>query len=266
MIFDVFNPFKKKKVGLALSGGGARGLAHIGVLKALHDNRIPVDYIAGTSVGSLIGSLYAGGVNITTMMEIASKVKWKNFFRIVLSKTGLVSSEEIEKFVISLIGKKTFPEMEIPFSCVALDISTGQKLVLNKGEVHKAVRASCSFPWMYIPLKTEHHMLVDGVLEENLPSQTAKKMGADFIIGVDVIPRTEKIECFNNVLEIFDRALDIFILNQNKAPKKGCDVLITPIKEKVTSLELDKAQYLVELGEEAAKEAMPQIKNALGLS
>lgn len=261
-----FNPFKKKKVGLALSGGGARGLAHIGVLKVLHDHRIPIDYIAGTSVGSLIGSLYAGGVNITTMMEISSKVKWKHFFRIVLSKTGLVSSEEIEKFVIDLIGKKTFPEMEIPFSAVAIDIATGKKLILNKGEVYKAVRASCSFPWMYIPLKTEHHLLVDGVLEENLPSTTVREMGADLVIGVDVIPRIEKIDCFNNVLEIFDRALDLFILNQNKDPKKNCDVLLTPIKEKVTSLELDKAGYLVELGEECAKQALPQIKSLLGIS
>lgn len=266
MIFNPFNPFKKKKVGLALSGGGARGLAHIGVLKVFHDHRIPIDYIAGTSAGSLIGSLYAGGVNITTLMEIAAKVKWKHFFRIVLSKTGLVSSEEIEKFVISLIGKKTFPEMEIPFSCVAADISTGKKLVLNKGEVYKAVRASCSFPWMYIPLKTEHHLLVDGVLEENLPSHTVRQMGADFVIGVDVIPRVEKVGSFNNVLEIFDRALDLFILNQNKDPKKSCDILITPVKEKITSLEMDRAQHLVELGEEAARQALPKIKSSLGLA
>jgi len=266
MIFESLNPFRKKKVGLALSGGGARGLAHIGVLKVLHDHRIPVDFVAGTSVGSLIGSLYAGGVNITTLMEISSKVKWKHFFRIVLSKTGLVSSEEIEKFVISLIGKKTFPEMEIPFSAIAVDISTGEKIVMNKGEVYKAVRASCSFPWMYIPVKTEHRLLADGVLEENLPSQTVRNMGADFVIGVDVIPRIKKIDCFNNVLEIFDRALDIFILNQNKDPRKNCDVLITPIKEKITSLELDRAQYLVELGEEAARQAMPKIKSALGIS
>ena len=102
----LFSFFKKKKIGLALSGGGARGLAHIGVLKVFHDHRIPIDFIAGTSAGSLIGALYAGGVNITTMMEIATKVKWKHFFKIVLSKTGLVSSEEIEKFIISQIGNK----------------------------------------------------------------------------------------------------------------------------------------------------------------
>ncbi len=260
-----FNPFKKKKVGLALSGGGARGLAHIGVLKVFHDHRIPIDYIAGTSAGSLIGSLFAGGVNITTMMEIASKVKWKNFFRIVLSKSGLVSSEEIENFVISLIGKKTFSEMDIPFACIAVDIKNGEKIVLNKGEVYKAVRASCSFPWMYIPYKFGHNLLVDGVLEENLPSKTVKQMGADIVIGVDVIPRIEKVESFENILEIFDRSLDIFILNQNKSPNKDCDILITPVKEKITSLELDKAGYLVELGEKAAKEALPKIKSIVGL-
>jgi len=259
------NPFRKKKIGLALSGGGARGLAHIGVLKVLHDHRIPVDYIAGTSAGSIIGSLYAGGVNITTMLEIATKVKWKNFFKIVLSKTGLVSSEEIENFIVSQIGKKTFAEMQIPFSATAVDLNTGEEIVINKGEVHKAVRASCSFPWMYIPYKHGEQNLVDGVLKENLPSRTVKNMGADFIIGVDVIPRTDDRAEFKNVLEIFDRALDLFILNQDTRKDKGCDVLITPIKKRITSLELDKAEHFVLLGEEAAKEAMPAIKKALSL-
>ncbi|MCX5748802.1 MAG: patatin-like phospholipase family protein [Candidatus Saganbacteria bacterium] len=259
----LFNPFRKKKVGLALSGGGARGLAHIGVLKVFHDHRIPVDMIAGTSAGALIGSLFAGGVNITTMMEIATKVKWKNFFRIVLSKSGLVSSEEIENFVISQIGKKTFADMEKPFSAVTIDIKTGEEVVLDKGEVCKAVRASCSFPWMYIPFKYEKHLLVDGVLKNNLPSDIVRKMGADIVIGVDVIPRLEEADDFKNILEIFDRALDLFILNQDRDKKKGCDVLITPVHERISSLELDKAERLVQLGEEAAKKALPEIKKAL---
>ncbi len=262
----MFNPFKKKKVGLALSGGGARGLAHIGVLKVLHDHRIPIDMIAGTSAGSLIGSLYAGGVNITTMLEIATKIKWKNFFKIVLSKSGLVSSEEIENFVISQIGKKSFSDLEIPFATTTVDLKTGQAVILEKGEVHRAVRASCSFPWMYIPLKTEEHVLVDGVLKHNLPSLIVRKMGADFVIGVDVIPRTYDSDNFDNVLEIFDRALDLFILNQNKEKEDACNILITPIREKITSLELDKSEKLVKLGEQAALEALPAIKKALSIS
>lgn len=261
----LFDFFKRKKIGLALSGGGARGLAHIGVLKILHDHRIPIDYIAGTSSGSLVGSIYAGGVNITTMLEITTKVKWKHFFKIVLSKTGLVSSEEIENFVISQIGKKTFADLTIPFAAVAVDIRTGNRIILNKGDVHKAVRASCSFPWMYIPYRTEEHLLVDGVLCDNLPSDVVRKMGADFVIGVDVIPRTVKGGDFENVFEIFDRSLDLFILNQNKDKEENCDILITPVKEKLTSLELDKSQYLLELGEKAAREALPSIKKALQL-
>jgi len=259
------NPFKKKKVGLALSGGGARGLAHIGVLKVFHDHRIPVDLIAGTSAGALIGSLFAGGVNITTMMEIATKVKWKNFFRIVLSKSGLVSSEEIESFVVSLIGKKSFADLDKPFSAVTIDIKTGEEVVLDKGEVCKAVRASCSFPWMYTPYRYEKHLLVDGVLKDNLPSGIARKMGADIVIGVDVIPRLDEADDFRNILEIFDRALDLFIINQDKDKKKGCDVLITPVNERISSLELDKAERLVQLGEEAAKKALPAIRRSLSL-
>jgi len=258
----IFNPFKKKKIGLALSGGGARGMAHIGVLKVLHDHRIPIHCIAGTSAGALIGSLYAGGLNITTMLEIATKLKWKHFFRIVLSKTGLVSSEELENFVISQIGKKTFADLDIPFAVVTTDLVSGKEVVLDKGPVEKAVRASCSFPWMYIPMKYEHMTLVDGVLKNNLPVDIARKMGADIVIGVDVIPRADyEDKNVKNVLEIFDRALDLFILGQ----KKECDILITPVNEKITSLELDKAQRLVELGEEAAKKALPQIRKAMSI-
>ncbi|MEK7376027.1 MAG: patatin-like phospholipase family protein, partial [Candidatus Margulisiibacteriota bacterium] len=126
----MLNPFKKKKIGLALSGGGARGIAHIGVLKVLHDHRVPVDYIAGTSAGALIGSLYAGGVNITTMLEIAAKIRWKHLFKIVLCKSGLVSSEEIEKFVVSQIGKKTFADLSIPLATVNTDLKTGGQVII----------------------------------------------------------------------------------------------------------------------------------------
>ena len=256
-----FKFFGRKKVGLALSGGGARGFAHIGVIKALHDHRIPIDYIAGTSVGSLIGALYAGGLNITTMLEISSKVKWKNFFKIVLSKSGLVSSEEIEKFIISQIGRKTFADLVIPFCTIAADLKTGQEIVMNKGEVHKAVRASCNFPWMYIPIKSGHQLLVDGVLGNNLPIDQVKKMGADFVIGVDVIPKVEDSGSYANVLEIFDRALDLFIINQTK--NKRCDVMITPVTKRITSLELDKADMLIKMGEEATKKAIPAINKGL---
>ena len=255
----MFNPFKKKKIGLALSGGGARGIAHIGVLKVLHDHRIPVDYIAGTSSGALIGSLYAGGVNITTMLEIATKLKWKHFFRIVLSKSGLVSSEEIEAFVISQIGKKTFADLEIPLAAVTTDLKTGEQIVLDKGPVEKAVRASCTFPWMYTPVRHENTLLVDGCLKNNLPADVVKKMGADIVIGVNVIPQANYGDDMKNVLEIFDRSLDLFILGQ----RSKCDITICPVKEKITSLELDKSERLLKLGEEAGLLALPAIKKAL---
>jgi NTE family protein len=255
----MFNPFRKKKIGLALSGGGARGIAHIGVLKVLHDHRIPVDFIAGTSAGALIGSLYAGGVNITTMLEIATKLKWKHFFRIVLSKSGLVSSEEIENFVISQIGKKTFADLDIPFATVNTDLKTGDQIIIDKGPVETAVRSSCSFPWMYTPVKHEDKLLVDGCLKNNLPADIARKMGADIVIGVNVIPDINYGDNMKNVLEIFDRSLDLFILGQ----KTKCDILIRPVKEKITSLELDKSERLLKLGEEAALLAIPAIKKAI---
>ncbi|MFH0887479.1 MAG: patatin-like phospholipase family protein [bacterium] len=200
---------------------------------------------------------------MTEMLHIAQKLNWRHFFSLRLSKTGLVSSDEIERFIKELIGDKEFIDLERPFVVSATDIKTGELMELKKGSVAKAVRISCSFPWMYTPVRHEGRMLVDGCLKANLPVHPMKAMGADVIIAVDVIPRVAMEVEPKNIVEVFDRSLDLLFITQSEKAAKDADYVIYPIQKPVTSLELNRGKELVEMGEEAAKEVIPFIKSKL---
>ena len=179
------------KIGLALGCGGARGLAHIGVLRVLEREKIPIDLIVGASMGCLVGGIYASGMDAITMEEIALNINWQQtarFFTPTISKAGLVDGNKIEKLVESFIGKKRFPKLKIPFATVSTDIENGKQVVIKNGKVARAIRASCSVPGIFTPLRYRNRFLVDGGLVNPFPVDVARKMGADIVIGVNVIP------------------------------------------------------------------------------
>ena len=181
----------KMKIGLALGSGGARGLAFIGVLKILEREKIPIDLIAGTSMGSLIGGLYVSGMDAITMEEIALNISWQQtakFFTPTISKAGLVDSDKIEKLLESFIGKKRIQNSKISFAAVSTDIKKGKQVVIKNGKISKAIRASCSVPGIFTPLKHRNRFLVDGGLINPVPVDVVRAMGADIVIGVSVIP------------------------------------------------------------------------------
>ena len=179
------------KIGLALGSGGARGLAHIGVLRVLEREKIPVDLIVGSSMGSLIGGLYASGMNADTLEEIALNIRWQytaKFFTPTISKAGLVDGNKIEKLLETFIGKIIFSKLKIPFVTVAANIENGKEVIIKTGKVSRAIRASCSIPGIFTPLKYGNRYLVDGGLVNPVPVDVARKNGADIVIGVNVIP------------------------------------------------------------------------------
>ncbi len=178
------------KIGLALGSGSARGLAHIGVLKVLEREKIPIDLIVGTSIGSQIGGIYASGIDAVTIEEIALNISWQQTAKIffpTISKSGLVDGSKIEKFVENFIGMKTFPKLRIPFAVVATDIETGKEIIIKTGSVSKAIRASCSIPGIFAPMKYRNKYLVDGGLVNPIPADVARRIGADIVIGVNVM-------------------------------------------------------------------------------
>lgn len=254
---DLLNDlFGKRKIGLALSGGGARGFAHLGVLKVIDEKKIKIDFICGTSSGSLIGALYASGMNINEIIERAQKIRWKDIAKLGMSKTGLVSSAGIEMYLNGLIGDKLFADLKIPFAVVSTDIKTGEKVVIKKGNVALAVRASCSFPGIYTATMHDHRLLVDGAIIENMPVDTVRELGANYVIAVDVIPNAVLKENPKNIMVAADRAVDIILKAQTKRIINQPDVLIEPVNCDVTSMDLDQKVKLMQMGEKAAREAL----------
>jgi len=201
---DLLTEYKKRglKIGLALGSGSARGLAHVGVIMALEAYNIPVDIIAGTSIGSVIGSLYASGATVRQLEEVALSIKKsKTLFMIdpVFPHSGLISGDRIEKMLNQFaIKDKTFDDLNIPFGAVATDVESGAEVILNQGKVIDAVRASISIPGIFTPVKYQNYYLVDGGVVDPVPVDVVKMMGGDIIIAVSLA----KISPYNAVLMI----------------------------------------------------------------
>ncbi|MFQ5640823.1 MAG: patatin-like phospholipase family protein, partial [bacterium] len=184
-------PFFKrhpKKIGLALGSGSARGLAHIGVIKALDEMGIYVDYVAGTSIGALVGAVYASG-NIETLEDVVLKLDWKkiiNLFDIVFPRSGLLDGKKITDFIRQHVKGQNIEDLALPFCAVATDLTTGKEVSLAQGDVIEAIRASISIPGILTPVKKGNMVLVDGGLVNPVPVSEARKMGAEFVIAVDL--------------------------------------------------------------------------------
>jgi len=182
---------EKKKIGLALGSGSARGLAHIGVLKVLESNSVPIDYIVGSSMGAFIGALYAGGLSVKQLEDIACNVDWKlttKMFAPTLPWNGLVAGNQIREFIKTLVGDININNLKIPFAAVATDVMNGEKIVIEQGSLVEAIRASISIPGIFIPVQYENRFLVDGGVANPVPVDVVKTMGADIVIAVNVTP------------------------------------------------------------------------------
>ena len=172
-------PASRPSIGLALGGGFARGLAHIGVLRVLEDNHIPIDFVAGTSVGSVIGAAFASGVSAREMQEIAGLVRVRDFARFTLSLLGLCSNDRMQMFLEKLLKVKTFEELKIPLAVSATDFVSGEGVVFRSGSLVDAVRASCAYPGMFLPVNLGGRLYVDGMLGYAVPAVPLREMGAE---------------------------------------------------------------------------------------
>lgn len=183
---------KIPKVGLALSGGTARGMAHIGVLKALEDESIPIDMISGTSAGALAGACYAKERNAAILEELMLGLDWRKLARLVdlnliLLWKGFVQGQRAKSFLSSILGNVRFEDLEIPLSVVATDIRSMEEIVINEGSVAEAVRASISMPMVFTPVKWRGRFLVDGGAVNPMPVDVVRKMGAEVVIAVNTV-------------------------------------------------------------------------------
>jgi NTE family protein len=191
----------KTKIGYALGGGAARGLSHIGVLKVLHDHGISPDIIAGTSIGALIGALYAGGLEPNEIEKLALGLDWKKLIYLAdltLPLNGLFQGKRVVSLLRSIIGDSTFSQLRCAFACITTDIISGEQVVLREGSLIEAVRASISIPGIFTPVALNGRYLVDGGLVNSVPVSVCREMGAQYVIGVKVTPEPLKVMCNTN--------------------------------------------------------------------
>ncbi|MDP3990439.1 MAG: patatin-like phospholipase family protein [archaeon] len=176
----------KKKVGLALGAGAARGFIHIGVLKVLHKHNILPDFIAGTSMGAAIGALYGAGYSPNEIKDVAKTTKWKGVVDFTIPKSGLLKGELVEGKLRRILKNKTFDGLSLPLQVVSYNITKNKTVIFSKGDVARAVRASISIPGIFTPLVIDGDNYVDGMLGNPTPYDVVKRMGADIVIAVDL--------------------------------------------------------------------------------
>lgn len=255
-----------KKIGLALSGGGARGFAHIGVLKALEENKITIDMVAGTSAGSFVGAAFATGLSADEIYRMAAKIKWSNVVGFSYSHRGLLTNAPMGKFIKDNFPVYLIEEMPVPYAAVACDITTGDEVVFqHSGDVSLAVRASCAVPGVFAPVIDEdERQLVDGGIIAPIPTRTVKKMGADIIIAVDLL--TSGIRNANppaNLVATLLQSAMMLVANSSKNQHFRADIVIEPEIEHIRPDQIKKMDELYELGYKAAVEKISDIKGLL---
>lgn len=255
----------EKKVGLALGGGAARGIAHVGVLKVLAANQIPIHMIAGTSSGALFGALFAGGLSIAEMEVAAKRAGWNRLVRLAITRRGAVSGESMEKLIEDAIGYREFLTLKLPFTAVASDLRTGERVVITSGSVSRAVHASSAIPGVFVPVPIDGRLLADGMITDNVPVDVVKEMGADFVIAVDVIPKCVLDKDPENMVEVMERGLDIGVRLASEQRKALADVVIEPVTKNFSPFSLAYAGELIEMGVSAAEAALPGIRKKLGI-
>lgn len=249
-------------VGVALGGGFARGIAHLGVLRVFEENAIPIDLLAGTSIGALVGTAYAGGATLEELEQQAMITHFRDFGRWTISRMGMATNERLEAFLRRFTDVRTFEEMKIPFGIVTTDLLTGQTVCFTKGEVGPPLRASCAYPGLFIPVEHEGRLLADGFLTEPVPAESLRRMGADVVIAVQLDPG-QPDQKPKNTIEVIGRAFSIV---QEQAPPRWlrhADVILDPVVKDIHWDDFQKTPELVAAGVAAARAALPEIKMAL---
>ncbi len=262
------------KIGIALGSGGAKGLAHIGVLKTLEAHQIPIDYIAGSSIGALLGAYYAAHRDIKKLEELILNFNRRKGFELFdfTVKGGLFKGKKTEKFIAEILEGAGFDTLKIPFTAVATDINTAESVILSKGNIVKAIRASASVPAFYQPITYQEKLLADGGLSNPVPVDVVKEMGADITIGVnlDTVYLEKMLKDMPALSKVPVHSINILRHNLATQSVKTADVVISPKDTFRIGLlgwsyffDNNKARQIIRVGEEAAEKAIPDIKLAI---
>lgn len=253
---------ERKKIGLALSGGAARGFAHLGVLKVLREHDIPIDCIAGTSAGSIAGAALASGLSIESIFEMARKIGWLSMTGFSFSPMGLLSNASMGAFIRQYFPVQRFENLLIPFAAVACDLETGEEVVLkDTGDLATAIRASCAVPGVFVPVNLDGRKLIDGGVVSPVPTKAVRKLGAEIVIAVDVIASGATYwGSPSTLLGVFFQSAMMLLRTAGKHQHYRADVVIVPQIAHLRPDEIGKINEFIKAGEAAALEKLEEIK------
>lgn len=259
-----------KKLGLALGAGGARGVAHIGFLKALEDNGIKPSYISGSSMGSIIGACYAMGITPAYMIKIVTSLRSRDILDLsptALKNGTLLKSKKMADILTRYLGDTEFEDLHLPFSCVGTDIISGNKVVFSQGRVATAIQASSSIPLVFAPVAYDNMLVADGGLVTRVPVEEVKNMGADVVVAVDVLGPLREIDEIKSIFNYFFRLIDVFDSQVNKLnlEKHPVDFYCAPSMGDMSQYKIDSAkmQFAYDKGYESAMNIMDRLKQKL---
>ena len=261
-MFNIFsqklNKHKKAKVGLALGGGATRGFAHLGAMRAFEEAGIQFDYVAGTSAGSLAGALYSAGLSYEQMYEIAKDIDAKD---IKTSKVFFVPSKTtgIQNIIQDAIGNINFSQLKVPFAAVAVDLISGDEVVITRGNVAKAVAGSCAVPGFFAPVDFENMHLSDGGLQNNIPSDVLRLYDCDYVIAIDVNSTRGQGTESTKVLDVLAASLRIMMKSNSVKGYINADIVIQPDTKRFKSTKVEGMDEMIEEGSIATKERIPEI-------
>ncbi len=258
--------FRKKTVGLALGAGSTKGFAHIGVLQVLEENRIPVDMVAGCSIGAIVGGVYAAGTDLRLLGKLVSSINVREYFDFSIPTSGgFLKGGKLQELIRVLTHDDTFADTRIPFYCVAVDAQSGELVVLSSGKLHECIRASMSIPGIFQPVHLDGRIYMDGGVIERVPSKMLRDHGADVVIGVDVGFRGGSAQTEDmNAYDALNRALELMQWENARMRQKDADIMVVPNVRFVKGrFQTDKAEDCILEGRRAAIEALPQIMSLL---
>ena len=254
-------PKERPRVGLALAGGFARGIAHIGVLRVLREAGIPVDCVAGTSVGALIAVGYCAGASLDEMTEVGASTSFTDFGRWTPSWLGLATNQRMEKYIARFTPVKTFEELQTPLAIATTDITAGVSVYYSHGPIVPPLRASCAYPGLFVPIQFEGRTLVDGFLTSPVPVEGALLLGADIIIAVYL--ESGNIEEPRTFTDVLSRSFNIIQRHGDLAWRTQADIIIEPDVKNFVWDDFSKTPDMVAAGEAAALAALPEIRALL---
>jgi NTE family protein len=258
---DERKPSERPRVGLALSGGFARGIAHIGVLRVLREAGIPIDVVAGTSVGALIGSAFCAGTPLEEMERIGATTSFADFGRWTPSWLGLATNQRLEKFLARFTAAKTFEQLPIPLAIATTDINAGVSVYYTRGSIGSPLRASCAYPGLFVPIQYEGRTLVDGFLTAPVPVEGALLLGADVVIAVYL--EASNVEQPRTFTDVLSRSFTIIQRHSDLTWRQQADVIIEPDVTPFLWDDFTKTGDMVAAGAAATLAALPEIRAAI---